>query len=360
MIGICLRTLKRWRKAFLGNGDSKVRRKGPPRDRSPAVRGRAPADLADLQPAGVRLAAAGTDRAGPGGSGAVYRFVVQLLSGPAPGGAVPRRGRARLQEPRSVPRLRADGMNQVWSWGISFLPTTVQGVALPGGRCLEPQSGGLGCGRGRIGPDRSGSGAAGLPQGALPPPQRPWQPPVPAAAIDPPCRQWQRHALGDAGITARGDRRAEILFPAKGLQREPVLGIPVPYGQIPPRLPQPAILHQRGCLSMGFFFCGLVQPPAPPQRHQIRDAPPASQGKSHGHLPAASRGLRGRPRCKSNALERCHPLLESTGRSVDQQTNRGAKTEPGVTINPGRLNGSQGVTSFLKVIANEEERLMPK
>jgi len=30
-----------------------------------------------------------------------------------------RRGRARLpQEPRAVPRLRADGPNQVWSWDI--------------------------------------------------------------------------------------------------------------------------------------------------------------------------------------------------------------------------------------------------
>jgi len=66
-------------------------------------------------------------------------------------------------------------------------------VALPlsDGRYLEPQSGGLGWGRGRIGPDRSGSGAAGLPQGALPPPQRLWQQPVPAVATDPQRRQRQ-------------------------------------------------------------------------------------------------------------------------------------------------------------------------
>ncbi|CAK6697163.1 hypothetical protein BBFGKLBO_02198 [Synechococcus sp. CBW1107] len=30
-IGICLRTLKRWRKAFLGDGDGEDRRKGSPR-----------------------------------------------------------------------------------------------------------------------------------------------------------------------------------------------------------------------------------------------------------------------------------------------------------------------------------------
>jgi transposase InsO family protein len=42
-----------------------------------------------------------------------------------------RRGRARLpQEPRSVPRLRADRPNALWSWDISFLPTTVRGVWL--------------------------------------------------------------------------------------------------------------------------------------------------------------------------------------------------------------------------------------
>ena len=100
---------------------------------------------------------------------------------------------------------------------------------------------------------------------------------------------------------------------------------------------------------MGVCICGLVQPPAPPQRDQIRDAPPAPQWSRHGYLPAASGGLRGRPPCQSNALERCHPLLESAGRSVDKQANRRARSAPGATLNPGRLNGSQGVTTFLKV-----------
>ena len=41
------------------------------------------------------------------------------------------RGRARLpQEARPIPSLRADGPYQVWSWDISYLPTSVKGIWL--------------------------------------------------------------------------------------------------------------------------------------------------------------------------------------------------------------------------------------
>ena len=40
-----------------------------------------------------------------------------------------RLGRVELtQEPRSVPRLRAARPNAVWSWEITYLPTTVRGI----------------------------------------------------------------------------------------------------------------------------------------------------------------------------------------------------------------------------------------
>ena len=44
---------------------------------------------------------------------------------------VQRRGRARPpQKPRPVPRRRADGPNQLWSWDITYLLTSVRGVWL--------------------------------------------------------------------------------------------------------------------------------------------------------------------------------------------------------------------------------------
>jgi transposase InsO family protein len=44
---------------------------------------------------------------------------------------VHRRGRARPpKKPRRVSRLRATGPKQMWSWDISYLPTTVRGICL--------------------------------------------------------------------------------------------------------------------------------------------------------------------------------------------------------------------------------------
>jgi hypothetical protein len=39
---------------------------------------------------------------------------------------------------------------------------------------------------------------------------------------------------------------------------------------------------------------------------------------------------------------------------VDKQANRRARSAPGATLNPGCLNGSQGVTTFLKVTGLED------
>ena len=54
-------------------------------------------------------------------------------------------------------------------------------------------------------------------------------------------------------------------------------------------------------------------------------------------------------------MEPIHPLLVSTRSGVDQQDNRRAQSDPGATLNPGRLSGSRGVTSFLKVTAAAQQ-----
>lgn len=114
-IGICLRTLKRWRKAFLGDGDGKDRRKGSPRlvvhrlseeERQRILLTCNQPAYASLPP-GQIVPALADQGLYIGSESSFYRVLHQA-------GQCHRRGRARLpQEPRSVPRLRADGPNRV-------------------------------------------------------------------------------------------------------------------------------------------------------------------------------------------------------------------------------------------------------
>jgi putative transposase len=132
VIGICLRTLKRWRKALMGDGDGGDRRKGSARlvghrlseeERQRILLTCNQPEYAALPP-GQIVPALSDQKLFIGSESSFYRVLHQA-------GQCHRRGRARLpQEPRSVPRLRADGPNQVWSWDITFLPTTVRGVWL--------------------------------------------------------------------------------------------------------------------------------------------------------------------------------------------------------------------------------------
>jgi len=131
-IGICLRTLKRWRKAFLGDGGGHDRRKGSPRLVSHKLSDEEcqrilltcnQAEYASLPPGQIVPALA--DQGLYIGSESSFYRVLHAH------GQVHRRGRARPpQEPRPVPRLRASGANQVWSWDITYLPTTVRGIWL--------------------------------------------------------------------------------------------------------------------------------------------------------------------------------------------------------------------------------------
>jgi putative transposase len=119
-IGICLRTLKRWRKALIGDGCCHDRRKGSPclitpmlteEERQRILLTCNQAEYASLPPGQIVPALA--DQGLYIGSESSFYRVLHAH------GQVHRRGRARPpQEPRAVLRLRAAGANQVWSWDI--------------------------------------------------------------------------------------------------------------------------------------------------------------------------------------------------------------------------------------------------
>jgi hypothetical protein len=85
--------------------------------------------------------------------------------------------------------------------------------------------------------------------------------------------------------------------------------------------------------EVGGGVCRLAQPPTPPQRHQIRDAPSAAQRCRHRNLQEARGRLRKGPSGQSNSIEPNYPLLASTQRSEDQKATRRARTDLGAILN---------------------------
>ena len=123
VIGICLRTLKRWRKGCMGDFRGHDRRKGSHRllthklseeERQRILLTCNQPQYAALPP-GQIVPALADQGLYIGSESSFYRVLHQA-------GQCHRRGRARLpQESRSVPRLRADRPNAVWSWDITKL-----------------------------------------------------------------------------------------------------------------------------------------------------------------------------------------------------------------------------------------------
>ena len=132
LLGVGLSTLQRWRRQFAGDGDGLDGRKGSPRlvshrltdeERQRILLTCNEPEFAALPPGQIVPALA--DRGLYIGSERSFYRVLHAH------GQAHRRGRARPpQAPRPVPRLQARGPNQLWSWDITYLPTSVRGVWL--------------------------------------------------------------------------------------------------------------------------------------------------------------------------------------------------------------------------------------
>jgi len=131
-MGVGLSTLQRWRRQFAGDGEGVDGRKGSSRHvahrLSEEERQRILLTCNEPQYASLPPGQIVPDLADQGIYIGSERSFYRVLHAH---GQLHRRGRARLpQEPRPVPRLRATGPNQVWSWDISYLPTSVKGIWL--------------------------------------------------------------------------------------------------------------------------------------------------------------------------------------------------------------------------------------
>ncbi len=93
---------------------------------------------------------------------------------------------------------------------------------------------------------------------------------------------------------------------------------------------------------MGGVVHRLVQPPAPPQQHQVRHAPATPQRQSGGDLSAPCCRLRTGVSATSAPLVRLHSLLASTGRGLDQPASSRNRYQSSY-VDVGCLNGSRGV-----------------
>ena len=93
---------------------------------------------------------------------------------------------------------------------------------------------------------------------------------------------------------------------------------------------------------MGGVVCRLVQPSAPPQRHQVRDASATSQRPGRGDLSASRCRVRASTPAKPTPLVTIHTLLASARNGLDQSTTSGRRIQTSY-VDAGCLNSSRSI-----------------
>ena len=129
LLGICGRTLRRWRLDISGQGFSLDRRKGAlrqvahkftPEERQKVIDTINDPRFADLPP-GQIVAILAEEQQYVGSEMTIYRIMREE-------GLLNHRGRAsQPRKPRPVPVLEASGINQVLAWDITLVPGPVKG-----------------------------------------------------------------------------------------------------------------------------------------------------------------------------------------------------------------------------------------
>ena len=129
VVGLDTRTVQRWLERGTDGGDD--RRRGPntrpgnalsEAERAQVLAVAHRAEFRDATPKSIVPTLA--DRGEYVASESTFYRVLREA------GEMTHRGRARPPTPRPVPTHTATGPNQVWSWDITYLPTTVKGVFL--------------------------------------------------------------------------------------------------------------------------------------------------------------------------------------------------------------------------------------
>ena len=137
ILGVSLRTLRRWREAIRCSGSSIDGRKGAPRrvahkltaeERQQVIDTVNDPRFADLTPAQIIAILAEEGVYNSFGEDFVYASEMSFYRIMREEGLLHHRGSTRPpREPRPVPRLEASGPNQIWSWDITLLPSRTKG-----------------------------------------------------------------------------------------------------------------------------------------------------------------------------------------------------------------------------------------